>query len=165
MAIGLLGGCSMPSVGSIRGLWIGHNWSHRTEHFYRSLMESFTYDFALAMKSIDRLYPEYDLPTVNMIGGGAKSSLWMQMFADVTGKTFRSLNRKDAAMWGAAILAGNAIGLFEDIKAAAKSKVSPVKEYTPNASLKEEYAKYMELYREKLAELRPFYEKLQNMQK
>ncbi|MDR1137371.1 MAG: hypothetical protein LBK91_03520 [Synergistaceae bacterium] len=165
MAIGLLGGCSMPSVGSIRGLWIGHNWSHRTEHFYRSLMESFTYDFALAMKSIDRLYPEYNLSTVNMIGGGAKSSLWMQMFADVTGKTFRSLNRKDVAMWGAAILAGNAIGLFGDMKAAARSKVAPVKEYRPNAALKGEYAKYLDLYREKLAELRPFYEKLQSMQK
>jgi xylulokinase len=117
------------------------------------------------MRSIDRLYPEYDLSTVNMIGGGAKSALWMQMFADVTGKTFRSLNRKDVAMWGAAMLAGNAIGLFEDIKATAKGKVAPVKEYRPNEPMKGEYAKYMDLYRDKLVELRPFYEKLQSMQK
>jgi xylulokinase len=165
MAIGLLGGSSMPLDGAIRGLWIGHNWSHRVEHFYRALLESFTYDFALAMKSIDRLYPEYDLSAVNMIGGGAKSPLWMQMFADVTGKTFRSLNRKDVSMWGAAILAGNAIGLFKDMKEVAKKHVSPVSEYKPDAGLAGKYAKYMNLYREKVVELRPLYEQIQNVSK
>ena len=161
MAIGLLGGSSMPIDGVIRGLWAGHNWSHRTEHFYKSLMESFTYDFALAMKSIDRLYPEYDLSTVDMIGGGAKSPLWMQMFADVTGKTFRSVSRKDVSMWGAALLAGNAIGVFEDIKAVAKKHIAPVAEYKPNPSLADEYHKHMQMYKEKLNDLRPLYKQLQ----
>ena len=28
MAIGLLGGSSMPLDGALRGMWMGHDWSH-----------------------------------------------------------------------------------------------------------------------------------------
>jgi xylulokinase len=100
-----------------------------------------------------------------MIGGGAKSPLWMQMFADVTGKTFRGVNRKDVSMWGAALLAGNAIGVFDDIKAVAKKHIAPVAEYKPDPSLASKYQKHMQMYKEKLSDLRPFYKQLQDIQK
>ena len=72
MAIGLLGGNSMPSDGAIRGMWMGYDWSHSKAHFYKALIESFTYDFTLCLQSIERLYPEYDIERVKIIGGGAK---------------------------------------------------------------------------------------------
>jgi xylulokinase len=161
MALGLLGGSSMPLDGTLRGLWMGHDWSHGKAHFYRALLESFTYDFALCIRSIERLYPEYSIGSVKIIGGGAKSPVWTQMCADVQKKTYQVLDREDVAMWGAAILAGNAIGVFGDLKETAKQFVHVRQQYAPVAGMYEKYAKYMDLYEKYTVELHDFFERLQ----
>ena len=53
IAIGLLGGRSYPSDPSIRGMWLGHSWFHRKEHFYRALLESFAYEYAYDVPPLD----------------------------------------------------------------------------------------------------------------
>lgn len=163
MAIGLLGGNSMPSDGVIRGMWMGYDWSHSRAHFYKALIESFTYDFTLALKSIERLYPEYEFDTIKIIGGGAKSPVWAQLSADVQNKRYEVLNREDVAMWGAAILAGNAIGVFADMKETAKKYVNIKKKYMPNAENGKKYEKYMELYKKYVVELHDFYKRIQEL--
>jgi xylulokinase len=165
MSIGLCSGSSMPSDGVLRGMFMGFDWSHKPEHFYRSLIESFTYDFALAMRSIDRLYPEYDLSKVKIIGGGAKSPVWKQASADATGKTYCTISRKDVSMWGASILAGNAIGVFPDLKETAKKYVHECESSTPNPDMKAFYAKRIDLYAAYLKELRGFYQRIQDLDK
>lgn len=164
MALGLLGGSSMPLDGTLRGLWMGHDWSHKKEHFYRALLESFSYDFALCIRSIERLYPEYALDAIRIIGGGAKSPVWTQMCADVQGKTYQVLNREDVAMWGAAMLAGNAIGVFGDLKQTAKAYVQVEKEFTPDMIQKAKYDKHLAIYEKYMIELHDFFVRLQNIQ-
>ena len=86
-------------------MWMGFDWSHGKEHFYKALLESFTYDFTLALNRIEALYPEYSIEQVKIIGGGAKSPVWTQMCADVQKKEYAVLDREDVALWGASILA------------------------------------------------------------
>lgn len=164
MAIGLLAGSSMPLEGSLRGLWMGHDWSHGPEHFQRALLESFSYDFALALEKIRKLYPEYDLGCVKMTGGGAKSLVWPQMSADVSRMPYCTVNRKDVSMWGAAMLAGNAVGVFGDLKETARKYVSVERTYQPDPEMYARYQPYMELYRDYCAELLPFYKRLAALQ-
>ena len=115
MAIGLLGGSAMPFDGEIRGTWTGHTWSHTKAHFYRALLESFAYELRGTMDSIAQMYPEWHrYGDVKMIGGGARSGVWRQILADVTGCTFWNYSGYDAALWGTAVLAGKGIGLFTD---------------------------------------------------
>lgn len=163
MAIGLLGGSSMPSDGVLRGMWMGYDWSHSKAHFYKALLESFTYDFTLCLQSIERLYPEYDISDVKIIGGGAKSPVWTQMCADVQNKKYEVLNREDVAMWGASMLAGNAIGVFGDLKQTAIDHVKVIKEYKPDEAYGKQYHKYMELYKQYCVELHDFYKRLQEL--
>lgn len=162
MSIGLLGGSGMPLEGSIKGMWMGFDWSHKVEHFYRAILESYCYDFTLTLRSVEKLHPTYDIDNVKIIGGGAKSDLWTQMMADVMGKTFHRLSRKDVAMWGAAILAGNAIGLFPDIKETARKYVSISKAFNPDMEMHSKYLPYLEQYEQFVRELIPFYKRLQN---
>lgn len=157
MAIGLLGGSAMPLDGEIRGMWMGHNWSHKIEHFYRSLQESFAYEIGITIQKIQELYPDYNLSDIKIIGGGAKSKVWSQMLADVTEKTFMRINREDIAMWGSAILAGNAIGIFKDIKETARRYVGIKSQYYPDKEKGEVYKMYMELYKKFVIELHDFY--------
>ncbi|MFP3154819.1 hypothetical protein LQZ18_10440 [Lachnospiraceae bacterium ZAX-1] len=160
MAIGLLSGSSMPLDAHVKGMWMGHDWSHKQQHFYRSLLESFSYDIKLALERIEDLYPEYKLSNVKMIGGGAKSLLWPQMNADVFGKTITTLNRKDVSMWGASILAGNAVGIFGDLKATATQYVAAKEQFTPNVQLETIYGAYKGLYKEYVQKLTGFYQHL-----
>lgn len=86
------------------------------------------------------------------------------MCADVQGKTYQLLNREDVAMWGAAMLAGNAIGVFSDLKQTAKAFVGVEKEFQPNLARKADYDKHLALYEKYMIELHDFYVRLQNIQ-
>lgn len=163
MAIGLLGGSSMPLDGALRGMWMGFDWSHSRACFYRALLESYTFDFALCLKRIEALYPEYAFDKIRIIGGGAKSPVWTQMCADVQGKTYQRMDRDDVALWGAAILAGNAIGLFGDMKQTALDHIHVLREYAPDAAQGAKYEKNMELYKRYVEELHGFYKRLQDI--
>jgi len=163
MGIGLLSGSAMPSDGVLRGMWMGHDWSHQKEHFYKALIESFSYDFELTFQRFRDFYPENTKKTVKIVGGGAKSAFWTQMNADVTGNTYQVLDREDIATWAAAILAGNAIGVFKDLRETAAKHVGIKKEYTPTPGMREKYAPFVELYASYLTELRGFYKRIQEV--
>ncbi|MEI8200849.1 MAG: FGGY family carbohydrate kinase [Eubacteriales bacterium] len=162
MAIGLLGGSCMPLDGALRGMWMGFNWSHKKEHFYRALLESYSYDFALTAKCMEEVYPDYRMDKVKVIGGGAKSDVWTQINSDVIGKTFQSLDRDDVALWGAAIIAGNAIGAFDDMKTTALKHANVKKEYYPDNNMTQKYSPYVSLYEKYTVELHPFYKQIQD---
>lgn len=162
MALGLLGGSSMPLLEDLKGLFMGFDWSHDPGHFYRALLESFSYEFSLALDRVDDLYPEYAWDTVKMIGGGAKSALWPAMAADITGKRHGIMDREDVSMWGACILAGNAVGIFENLEETAKKYVKVSKVYQPSAADRKLYEKRKHLYKVYMQELPGFYKGLKN---
>lgn len=145
-AIGLLGGSAMPFDSDVKGLFMGHTWAHTKGHFYHALLESFTYDLELTLRSIDRQYPEYAERPIKIIGGGAKSPIWPQMLADVTGKTFEKLNREDVALWGAALLAAKSVGDISDINAVAQEHIGVKECFVPNEDNHAKYKKHVAIY-------------------
>jgi xylulokinase len=85
------------------------------------------------------------------------------MCADVQGKTYQLLNREDVALWGAALLAGNAIGVFRDLKQTAKAHVRVEKEYMPDAARTASYDQYLAIYEKYMVELHDFFARLQQI--
>lgn len=160
MAIGLLGGSAMPFDGAIKGTWMGYTWSHGKADFYRALLESYSYDLALTIDRMEALYPDMTFDDIKLIGGGAKSPVWSQMLADATGKRFHTINRDDIALWGAAILAGNAIGVFEDIRETAGKHVGISKVWEPNMEAHAKYQPLKLLYRDFAKDLHGHYVRL-----
>ena len=81
-------------------------------------------------------------------GGGAKSPVWCQLNADITGLPVRIPAEKEAACLGAAIIAAVADGQFPDYTAAAEALVSFSQTYTPNPTprLEAKYRKFQALY-------------------
>ena len=153
MAIGLLGGSAMPFDSQLKGMWMGFDWSSRTEHFYRALLESYTYDLALTIDSVEEAYPEISSELLVMTGGGAKSALWAQMIADVTGKTVCRKRENDAPLRGAVILAQKGMGM--KTCAWEKERTGPQEqvEHFPDERRREAYLPYKkryETYRDRL---------------
>ena len=88
------------------------------------------------------------LENIIATGGGAKSPIWCQLYADITGLPVRIPAEKEAACLGAAMIAAVADGKFSDFAAASKELVSFSKEYTPNPSehFEKKYRRFCKLY-------------------
>jgi xylulokinase len=88
---------------------------------------------------------------IRVVGGGARSALWLQIKADVTGRTVRAVMSECATSTGAAMLAGVADGAFRDLGEAADASVElapdPVLPRPQHAdTYAEAYAAYRRLF-------------------
>lgn len=96
-----------------RGAFIGISKETKREDIYRSVMEG----VAFAMRSI-RHCTGHDIPENNhlvLVGGGAKSDLWPQIFSDIFGcKVLVLEDAEDVGLLGSFMLAGKALGWFTD---------------------------------------------------
>ena len=161
-AIGMLGGTAMPFNGDLKGVFMGHSWSHTPAHFYRSLVESFAFAVKTAMERVNLMYPQYqNRDCIRMIGGGADSDVCAQIYADVFGVTVETLDRDDPALWGCCLLAGKGIGLFDDIHEYARNHVGVRKRYEPDKTKRATYDELQDRYNRYVKTLTPMCQELQ----
>ena len=88
-----------------------------------------------------------DLKSIIATGGGAKSPIWCQLQADITGLPLEVPAVTEAGCLGAAMIAAKSQGQFKSLEEAAKG-VKMVRSYTPNPSprVEEKYRKFCKLY-------------------
>jgi sugar (pentulose or hexulose) kinase len=102
-----------------KGVMLGFDARHTRGHVYRSILEA----IALTMKrNLDAMCAELGtaLEEVVISGGGARSPLFMQIFADVFGITASRGEANGGAGLGAAICAAAGAGIYPGIEAAAE---------------------------------------------
>ena len=82
---------------------------------------------------LDRILQTLANKPVSIIstGGGAKSPLWLQMKADITGIEVKVPEDKEAALLGTAIMGAVSAGLYESYEAAVEVGVRMEKNYLP----------------------------------
>jgi xylulokinase len=115
-----LGGRICPSSPEMRGAWVGVSWSHSQAHFARAILESIAYEYAYYLKILTELLPELKLVEARVVGGGARSEVWNQIKADVLNVPYQRLKGNEFGAWGAAMIAGKAAGLINDLAAHAE---------------------------------------------
>jgi len=137
-----------------RGVFYGFTLKHEKAHFARAIMEAIAFIVRRNLDIIEDL--KIDVNEIRVLGGGARSDVWNQIKADITGKTVVRTINEEAACLGAAIFAGKGAGIYSSIEDAASQMVSIKKKYNPNESNVEvynnAYLKYIKLY-EDLREL------------
>jgi len=86
-------------------------------------------------------------------GGGAKSPVWCQMQADITGLPVSIPTEKEAACLGAAMIAAVNDGHYADYAAAVEALVQMQMEYTPKPAkrLERKYRRFCALYQAALS--------------
>lgn len=92
------------------GAFFGVRLSSTRAHFVRAVMESVAYQVADFLSLLDSMGCKAE--TVISLGGGARSSLWTQMKADVSERPFQLPDCTEAASTGAALLAAWGMGLM-----------------------------------------------------
>ncbi|MGE5221897.1 MAG: FGGY-family carbohydrate kinase [Omnitrophica WOR_2 bacterium] len=116
-----LGGRICPADPQMRGAWMGFSWGHTQAHFFRSILESVAFEYAYYLTILRQLIPDLALLETRVVGGGARSQVWNQIKASVSGVPYRPLKRSEFGTWGSAMIAGKAVGIFPDLAQTAMS--------------------------------------------
>jgi xylulokinase len=114
-----LGGRWSPPRPGARGGWLGLTWGARPEHLYRAILESIAYEFAIGLERMRQLIADWEPAEVRVLGGGARSTVWNQLKADILGLPYRPLCEMEFGARGAALIAGEAVGLVTDLRTTA----------------------------------------------
>ncbi|MGI9074917.1 MAG: xylulokinase [Bryobacteraceae bacterium] len=132
-----------------RGAWVGLTAKHQRADLVRSILEGVCYSQKDALEIIARLgaHPS----SVRLSGGGARSSFWHQLFADIFDQRVATLETQEGSAYGAALLAMIGTGEYSnaiEISRAAVKEVS-VKEPHQRSTVnfyKRHYEIYQSLY-------------------
>ena len=138
-----LGGRICPSSPDMRGAWLGVSWSHTQAHFTRSILESIAYEYAYYLKILQESLPELVLVEARVVGGGARSEVWNQIKADVLNVPYQRLKGNEFGAWGAAMIAGKAAGLIDNL--ASHAEQTAILSGTPFHPSPEKHAIYAPL--------------------
>lgn len=124
---------------SAKAQFFGISLRHSRWHLLRSIYEG----VALAMLDCFSNIP-IQISEIAVSGGGARSDLWCQIFADATGKVIKTPQATEVGALGAAISAGVGVGVYSSVGDAVKKVVKLKREYYPNS---ENHQKYQQLYK------------------
>jgi len=136
-----------------KGAILGLTAAHGVSDIYRACMEGVVYEMLLNMEYLKK--SGVDFRMLHATGGGAKSSVWMQMKADMLGVPVKALEVADAGTVGSAMLTGIATGCFKDLNDAAEHMVREKAVYYPNVEMHEKYMRIYERYKKLYQAVRP----------
>ena len=152
----LMGAMAPTWNAAARGTFFGFTLAHTRAHFARAVLEASAY---AVRDSTDRLR-QMGLPLreIRAMGGGARSRLWRQIKADVTGLPVALPQTAETTALGAAMLALVGTGACTSLAEAAGRMVRVVETVDPRPDLVARYEEYYQLYRATYFALLPVFE-------
>lgn len=139
--------------GGSRGAIVGLTLSHTQQDLYRAIMEGVCYEMRLNQEFLGQF--GVSVAPLHATGGGAKSRVWMQMKADILNVPVTALTTSEAGATGSAMLVGVAVGLFENLEAAAKLMVKERETFYPRPDAHERYEAVYQRYKNLYSAVRP----------
>jgi xylulokinase len=138
----LAGGAMIEETKNICGGFVGLSLSHNRNDMVRSAMEGITYNLNYAMEILKKY--KSNISEILLVGGGSKSQIWRQMFADVFGMDIiKSCIDQNAASLGVAALVAFGLGYWKSYDKVDEIHIVQNVE-SPNMN---DHKKYMEMYR------------------
>jgi len=131
-----------------RAALVGLTASHTRGHIVRAVLEG----VAFSLRDTFTIFEEMNLPirSVRLGGGGARSSLWRQIQADIYGREVEIVEAEEGAAYGAAILAGVGATLWTSVDFACAAIIRVTQRILPRpdivAKMNNCYAAYRRVY-------------------
>ena len=149
---------------SASGIVVGWRGIHSPAHLYRAILEGIALEQHLATQGVENALGR-PIDRFIAVGGGARSPLWRQIIADVTGKPVYRAETTEASALGAGILAAAGAGLYPDVLSAAQSmtRIDANPEH-PNPNRHTFYSRlYEEVYQPLFPTLQPALQRLAHL--
>lgn len=141
----------------LRADFIGVTFGHGRGHFVRALYEGIAFSIRDLLEASPPEGRRFD--QVRILGGGARSALWRQIVSDVLGLEI-ALPAHGEASYGAALVAGVGVGLFESEQQAAALGAPVVERHRPDPERHALYGELFAVYKDAQASLAPLSHRL-----
>lgn len=129
-----------------RGVFFGISLQTTRREMNRAVLEGCGYGLRQMVQIAERITGNA-IKRFASIGGGAKSDVWGQIKADITGKDITVLDMSDMAPVGAALLGGVGAGVFKDVyEASDKVEKTVYREFRARHDFDAIYARRYETY-------------------
>ena len=144
---------------SLRAAFLNLGSNHTRQQMTRSIYEGVAYNLRWMLDSISELYGFQPNP-LRVVGGGAKGLPWLQIIADVTGRSLEVAGHpQEATALGAGLIAAVGLGIYPTIEATAR--VVPFTCcVTPNPESRATYEQLYTAFRQLYPALRGIYHQL-----
>ena len=132
------------------GAFLGLSIRHGKGHFSRAVMEGVAFSLKQVYDLILSVNPDTHPDEVVLAGGGAKSPIWRQIFADIFNLPVRTVfGSAEVGSFGAALVAGVTAGIWNSLADTValikpESETLPIAENVPVYAA--QYAKYIRYY-------------------
>ena len=130
---------------SARGAFVGLSLGHGRGHLTRAILEA----SAFAIRHVAEAIVEagVEVESMRVCGGPARSELWNQLKADITGFEIEVPAVLETAVAGSAILAATGIGAWPDLEAAIRGMTRVRRHLSPRPELRPRYDRAFDAYR------------------
>jgi len=135
-----LGGRILPAAPRARGAWVGLDLSQGRGDLVRSVLESIAFEYAGYLERALELFPDLVPVDVRVIGGGSDNGLWNQIKASALGLPYVPLRGENFTCWGAAMVAGAAVGALPDVAEVALAATATREWALPDPDLQALYS-------------------------
>jgi gluconokinase len=123
-----------------RGVLFGLNLNHGKRHLVRATLEGIVYSMFSIFRALEEV--SGNATEIRASGSFTRSTLWVQIMADVFGRVITVPGEPEGSAFGAAILGMYALGIIGDIKE-VNNFINIKERYQPNM---ENHERYQELY-------------------
>ena len=131
-----------------KGAILGLTFSTTKADISKAILEGVTFELRVNLDWLNQ--GGVGIDELRAVGGGARSELWLQLKADITGIPVVAPAVAEAACLGAALLAGVGAGCFTSASQASESTLRFVRRFEPDparaARYEARYAIYRDLY-------------------
>ncbi|MBV9296131.1 MAG: xylulokinase [Acidobacteriaceae bacterium] len=139
-----------------RGAWVGLTAKHQRRDLTRAILEGVCYSQKDGLEIIAALGAHPSL--IRLSGGGAKSELWHQLFADIFNCPVATLESQEGSAYGAALLAMVGTGEYASAVDVCRAAIKEVSLKKPQRQAAEFYSKRYEIYRSLYPALTPAFQ-------
>ncbi len=147
----------LPNNPFLKGSFLGLDFKHTRGHMFRSVMEAVAYEYTYYLSVLRKLYPNDSFDDMITIGGGANSSLFNQIKADVMGVNVTTFEMGETALLGSAVIAGCGVGLLSDYKKPIERVMRKGAGFQSDKKAHEQYAPCAQTYLKAMDILTEFY--------
>ncbi|PYT01781.1 MAG: xylulokinase [Acidobacteria bacterium] len=139
-----------------RAALVGLTASHTEGHVIRGLLEGVAFSLRDSIEIFAELGTEAQ--SIRLGGGGARSSLWKKIQADIYRRPVETAREDEGAAFGAALLAGVGAGAWSSVDEACDAAVTVAETIQPDKTASRELDRNYSAYRKLYDALRPITE-------
>ncbi|OUS75522.1 hypothetical protein B1748_16810 [Paenibacillus sp. MY03] len=154
------GGRVCPNQSSMKGSWSGLDFAHDKGDLFRSMLEAIAYEYKYYLNTLEQLIGKVDYEEVRVTGGGARSSVFNQIKADVLGIPYRVLDTVDSSLLAGALLVGKGTGMIASIADSVAGLTGATQSYYPDPGKRSQYERHASHYLKTLNTMNDLYRQL-----